>query len=98
VNTGGADTGVAGSTSLPLNTWSHLATTHDGATLKVFVNGAQVGSRALSGAIATSSGALRIGGNGVWGQYFRGRIDEVRIYSRPLGIVEIQQDMQTPVR
>ena len=89
---------MAGSTSLPLNTWSHLATTYDGVTLNLFVNGVQVGSRAVSGAIVASAGVLRIGGNSVWGQYFRGRIDEVRIYSRPLGIAEIQQDMQTPVR
>ncbi len=52
----------------------------------------------MSGTIVTSAGVLRIGGNSVWGQYFRGRIDEVRIYNRPLGSTEIQQDMQSPVR
>jgi hypothetical protein len=90
VNTGGVDIGVAGSTSLPLNTWSHLATTYDGTNLRLFVNGVQVASRAMSGAIVTSAGMLRIGGNRVWGQYFRGRIDEVRIYNRPLSSTEIQ--------
>jgi hypothetical protein len=98
VNTGGNDAGAVGANALPLNTWSHLATSYDGTALTLFVNGVQVGSRALSGAIVTSTGMLRIGGNGVWGQYFKGRIDEVRIYGRPLTGAEIQQDMLTPVR
>ena len=40
-----------------------------------------VGSRAVSGALLTSTGALRIGGNNIWGEYFKGKIDEVRIKS-----------------
>jgi hypothetical protein len=98
VNTGGNDASAIGPSALPLNTWSHLATSYDGTALTLFVNGVQVGSRAWSGAIVTSTGRLRIGGNGVWGQYFKGRIDEVRIYGRPLTGPEIQQDMQTPLR
>jgi Concanavalin A-like lectin/glucanases superfamily len=34
--------------------------------------------------IATSTGALMIGGDALSGQYFAGRIDEVRIYSTAL--------------
>jgi hypothetical protein len=40
---------------------------------------------------------LRIGGNSVWGEYFAGLVDEVRIYSRSLSQTEIQTDMNTPV-
>ena len=32
----------------------------------------------------TSTGALRIGGNAIWGEWFQGRIDEVRVYRRAL--------------
>src|SRR5262249_34934925 len=35
--------------------------------------------------------------NGVWGEYFNGLIDEVRIYNRPLAANEIQADMNTGV-
>ena len=41
--------------------------------------------------------ALRIGGNTVWGEYFTGLIDEVRIYGRALSRAEIQTDMTTPI-
>jgi hypothetical protein len=61
------------------------------------VNGALVGSRAQSGAITLSSGALRIGGNSVWGEYFAGYIDEVRIYNRVLSDKEILADSQAAV-
>jgi hypothetical protein len=97
---GGSSSGERGITdpsALPLNTWSHLAGTYDGATLRLYVNGALVASQAFTGAITTSPGALRLGGNSVWGEYFRGRLDEVRIYNRPLSQAEIQVDMNTPV-
>jgi hypothetical protein len=87
-----------GSTGLPLNAWSHLAATYDGATLRLYVNGALVTSRAVGTAIVTSTAALRIGGNSVWGEYFQGRIDEVRLYNRALSASEIADDMNKPVR
>jgi glucose/arabinose dehydrogenase/PKD repeat protein len=82
---------------LPLNTWTHLAGTYDGITLRLFVNGGEVAATAMSGAIGTSSGPLRIGGNSLWGEFFQGRIDEVRVYNRVLSTVEIQADMNSPV-
>ena len=89
--------GVAGPSALPLNVWSHLATTYDGAALRLFVNGIQVASAPFSGAIVTTTGALRFGGNNVWGEFFRGYIDEIRIYNRALAPGEIQADMNTRI-
>jgi hypothetical protein len=86
-----------GTAAVALNAWTHLATTYDGATLKMFVNGVQVSSKAVAGNMLTSTGALRIGGNAIWGEYFSGLIDEVRIYNRALSAAEIQTDMTTPV-
>ena len=92
-----SERGSAGTSALPLNAWSHLAGTYDGVSLKIYVNGALVGSQAVNGTIATSISPLRIGGNGVWNEYFRGRIDEVRIYNRALSQAEIRTDMYTAV-
>jgi hypothetical protein len=97
VNTGGRDQSAAGSSRLPRNAWTHLAATYNGSTLQLFVNGVLADSRALSGALLTSDGPLRIGGNGVWGEYFEGLIDDVRVYNRALTAAEIQADMMTAV-
>jgi hypothetical protein len=57
-----------------------------------------VGSRAVTGNIKTSTGVLRIGGNGTWGdEWFAGLIDEVRVYNKALTAAEIQSDMTRPV-
>jgi fibronectin type 3 domain-containing protein len=95
--TNGAEQQALGSAQIPLNAWTHLATTYDGATLRLYVNGALAGSTAASGPMPDSDGPLRIGGNAVWGEYFDGLIDELRIYSRALSATEIQGDMNAPV-
>ena len=82
---------------IPVNAWTHLATTFDGAQLKLFVNGVLAGTQALSGNLVTSNGALRIGGNTIWDEYFTGRIDEVRIFNRVLTESDIQADMNRPI-
>jgi hypothetical protein len=98
VNTGRNDLAARGVAALPTNTWTHLSATYDGASLRLYVNGVQVGSRSVSGAIVASSSPLRIGGNAVWGdEFFAGLIDEVRIYDRALSASEIQSDRDTPV-
>jgi hypothetical protein len=63
----------------------------------LYVNGSQVSTQAAAGSITTSTNPLRIGGNSVWGEYFDGLIDEVRVYNRALTVTEIQTDMITPV-
>ena len=65
--------------------------------MRVYINGVLSSSRAMTGAITSSSGALRIGGNTIWGEYYKGRIDEVRIYRRTLTAAEITLDMLAPV-
>jgi uncharacterized repeat protein (TIGR01451 family) len=86
-----------GTSNLPLNTWTHLATTYDGTTLRLYVNGAQVASKAQTGSIATSTNPLQIGGDSIFGQYFSGRIDEVRVYSVALTQAQILGDMGTAI-
>ena len=93
----GADRAAVGETALALNQWTHLATTYDGGVLRLYVNGTLVSSNSIGGSIITSGSALQIGGNSVWGEFFAGTIDEVRLHSRALSASEIQQDMNTPL-
>ena len=87
----------AGTTPIPLNTWTHLASTYDGTTLRLYVNGIEAGRVPVSGSMIQSPAPLRLGGNAVWGEYFAGRLDEVRLYNRALSATEIQADMATPI-
>ena len=96
-NTGAGDVSVLGSNLLTLNGWFHLAGTYDGSTLRLYVNGSLINSKPLSGNLVSSTSPLRIGGNSVWGEYFSGLIDDVRIYDRTLSNAEISADMNNPV-
>jgi hypothetical protein len=92
-----AESILKGTAALTLNAWAHLATTYDGTTLRLYVNGTQVATKAVSGAITSAAGNVKIGGNSIWGEWFRGLIDDVRIYNRALSAAEVQTDMSTPV-
>ncbi|WP_188197706.1 LamG-like jellyroll fold domain-containing protein [Nonomuraea sp. SYSU D8015] len=87
----------AGTTRLPLNTWSHLAVTYDGTTARLFLNGTQLAQYALAGTIMEDGGAVHIGGNTSYGDYFQGAIDDVRIYNRAQTAAEITTDMNSPL-
>jgi hypothetical protein len=98
----GALRGVQGEYGLPLNTWTHIAGTYDGVNVQLYVYGyvnrnQLAGAPATAGSIITSAEPLRIGGNSIWGQYFTGTIDELRVYNRALTQKEIQSDMATPL-
>jgi hypothetical protein len=88
---------TVGTATLPLNTWTHLAATYDGSALRLYVNGALSTTFLVSGTLAPTTNPLRIGGNTIWGEYFRGLIDDVRIYNRALTPTEIGSDMAKPV-
>jgi PKD repeat protein len=87
---------LGGPTANPVGTWTHVALTYDGSELQLYVNGTSVADAAVSGTIETNSSPLRIGGN-AYGEFFNGRIDDVRVYNRALSQAEIVTDMNTPV-
>lgn len=93
----GADISTNAAPQLQTGVWTHIAATYDGTALRLFRNGVQVASTATSGSMQTSALPLRIGGNQIWGEYFDGRIDEVRVYNRALTAAQIQSDMAVAV-
>src|SRR5262249_4483947 len=52
-----------------------------------------VRTQAVTGNIVEKANPLRIGGDSIWGEYFQGLIDNVRIYNRSLSQTEIATDM-----
>ncbi|MCK4773825.1 MAG: hypothetical protein KAT30_03530, partial [Candidatus Krumholzibacteria bacterium] len=72
------------------NTWMHLAATYDGSTIRLYVNGAQESSAAAAFAIAANSLDLGIGAQSNGTTPFQGAMDDVRVYCRALGPMEIE--------
>lgn len=97
VRRAGTNFAASGTATIPVNVWTHVAATYDGAALRLYVNGALVGTTALTGSIDATTGPLRIGGNSVRGEWFNGLIDEIRVYRRALSQAEVQSDMNTGV-
>ena len=96
IKTAGYST-AQGKNPLPLQQWSHLVATYDGQYQQLYVNGVMVTKTLLNSLIQQSTGLLHIGGNSIWGEYFQGYIDEVRIYNRALTPAEISYNMATAV-
>jgi RHS repeat-associated protein len=87
---------VKATESLPRETWSNVALTFDGEDMRLYVNGALIGTASAEGPRA-GAGPLRIGRSKLFESGFTGKIDEVRIYDRALDAEEIQTDEAAPI-
>ncbi|BDA77768.1 hypothetical protein LPTSP3_g06980 [Leptospira kobayashii] len=89
--------------TVPINTWSHLcATFNGGSTASLYVNGIFIASSSFSGTgpLNTTSGSFAIGtwtGSGGTAYYWRGALDDVRIYDVELSATQIGQIHSTGI-
>lgn len=67
--------------------WHHIAVTYEQGTIRIFIDGAQQGSKTGAEAL-TAAGAYSVGANG-WGSNYNGVIDDIRVFSRTLNEEEI---------
>lgn len=77
--------------------WTHVVYTYDGSTVKGYLNGVAAISSTDVSSLVQRGNSLRLGVDGAYQQFFKGSIDDLRIYSRALTLSEIQSVMQTPV-
>ena len=73
-----------------------MATTYDGAQLRIYIDGKPAGSEAITGRTCVSGQPLAVGAKnapakGLNEAFWDGRLDEVRIYNRALSVTEIGQ-------
>ncbi|MFN9115889.1 MAG: LamG domain-containing protein, partial [Bacteroidota bacterium] len=79
-------TGVA----LNRSQWIHVGAVYNGTTVRLFINGQMVHSGSASGSVA--SAALNIGRNpSAASNFFRGKIDEVRVFNVALTDLQLQR-------
>ena len=73
------------------NQWNHMVATFDGSTKKIYVNGAQKASAAVTGTITqNTTGSAYIGTYGNFAGYpYNGQIGVTRIYDRALTADEV---------
>jgi hypothetical protein len=83
--TNGVSSTVDYTAGLPAGAWSYVTATYDGTTMRLYVNGSQVGSRETSTSLLAQDGPTEIGaGAGGHAGFFAGDIDEVALYSRAI--------------
>jgi len=71
--------------------WAHLALTYDGTTVRYYLNGEEIYTAQASGTLSKTYYPWQIGANGKNSNYFKGLIDDVRIYDRALSAAEIEE-------
>jgi hypothetical protein len=86
--------GARGATILAYDTWYHVALTHDGTYTRLYVNGQLDASESMTQNTVMNGAGLRIGLSpdfDGWHRYFKGLIDEVKIYNRALSSSEVSK-------
>jgi type II secretory pathway pseudopilin PulG len=78
---------------IPTDVWTHVALTYNGSEMVMYKNGIEAADRNERGTLeladSSSDEPFYIGKNSEWGEYFEGKIDDVRIYRRALSADEI---------
>jgi hypothetical protein len=91
VSTSSATTTITAPTALTAGTWHHLAGAFGAGTMTLYVDGAPVATRAVSGTLRTSTLPLTAGRYSSGGSGLNGRLDEPAVYDRALPGAELAE-------
>jgi len=72
--------------------WAHIAGTYDGSNFKLYINGVLVKTESYSGGIYNNTKKLTIGSWPSESKFFKGDIDDVRVWNVVRTASEIQQN------
>lgn len=82
----------SGASSLPLNTWTHIALTYKSGEQKIYINGIEDASATYTGTLPQNAHPFYIGVDYNYpSRTFNGAIDEVKIFDRSLSASEISK-------
>ncbi len=87
-------TNTVSATAPVLNAWSHVAATYDGTTMRLYVNGSQVGSTASALSLLNTVATLRVGNSAVGTDGWAGDLDDVAVYAGALSAAQVQSHFQ----
>ncbi len=87
-------TAASKGSALATGEWTHIAGTYDGANIRLYINGEEVGSTPLTGTVESSTGSyggITIGARiQTYGQYLNGKVATTSVWSSSLTAKEIK--------
>ena len=83
------------------DTWTHVAVTHDGTTVRFYLNGSEAGAQSFTGNINDLSDPILVGRMAQCGSrsscdFFNGTMRGLALYTRGLSASEVAQLRETP--
>lgn len=82
---------VTSTSSVTTFSWRFVVATYNGSQMKIYVDGVNENTTALTGNIFNSNSSVKIGDNLIEQYDYFGQMDEIRIYNRSLSAGEISE-------
>lgn len=80
----------ATTTNVPLNSWTYITATYDGTNMRIYQNGILKGTTASSLSLSDISANFVIGRYSSGGGYYKGKLDEPKVYNYALSDTQIK--------
>ena len=94
----GSDQSLISNTAIPDDQWHEVAVIYDGATAKLYIDGVEDNAANLTAPVATDENFyIAAAGKNTPTQFFRGNIDEVRVWSTALSVDELHYIMNQEI-